>query len=230
MAGGSPQDSSVTPCARPYLSAWLSVRLPRPPDPRILHWYLQDHLCWPIDTVRQFARRTDVFLASWGRALYQATLDAPDLRGLVTAWRDDPDARDRRLVVRADTAPATAAAVFGLPWELLHDETGFLLQGKQPVHFQRRLSGGGDFFPPAPPPLRVLAISPRPDIEPTGHLDYRCHTLPLLEAFGNLGGLMELQLLNPPTLATLEKRLNDAWSAGRPFRRPASERLSPPRP
>lgn len=191
--------------------------LPQPPDPRILRWYLQDHLCWPIDTVRQLARHVDTCLASWGHTLYQATLGAPDLRDLVTAWRDDPDARDHRLVVRTDAAPATAAAVLGLPWELLRDEAGFLLQGKQPIQFQRQLSGGGDPFSPAPPPLRVLAISPRPDIEPTGHPDYRRHTLPLLEALGNLGGLMELQLLNPPTLATLEKRLNDAWSAGRPF-------------
>ena len=179
--------------------------LPQPPDPRILRWYLQDHLCWPIDTVRQIAHHVDTCLASWGCALYQATLGAPDLRDLVTAWRDDPDARDRRLVVRADATPATAAAVLGLPWELLHDEIGFLLQGKQPIQCQRQLSGGGDPFSPAPPPLRVLAISPRPDIEPTGHPDYRRHTLPLLEALGNLGGLMELQLLNPPTLATLEK-------------------------
>ncbi|MDG4554757.1 MAG: TIR domain-containing protein [Candidatus Competibacter sp.] len=191
--------------------------LPRPPDPRILHWYLQEHLCWPTDTVRQFARRTDTFLASWGHALYQTTLGAPGLRDLTTAWRADPDAHDRRLVIRADAVPATAATVLDLPWELLHDETGFLLQGKQPVQFQRRLSGGGDLFSPDPPPLRVLAISPRPDMEPTGHPDYRCHSLPLLEALENLGGLMEMQLLNPPTLATLEKRLNDAWSAGRPF-------------
>ena len=109
--------------------------LPQPPDPRILRWYLQDHLCWPIDTVRQLARHVDTCLASWGHALYQATLGAPDLRDLVTAWRDDPDARDRRLVVRTDAAPATAAAVLGLPWELLHDEASFLLQGKQPIQF-----------------------------------------------------------------------------------------------
>ncbi len=205
------------PLRAPATASVDIVSLPRPPDPRILHWYFQDHLRWPTDTVRQFARRTDDFLASWGRALYQATLAAPDLRDLVAAWRDDPDARDRRLVVRADTATTAGASVLGLPWELLHDEAGFLLQGKQPIQFQRRLSGGGEFFSPAPPPLRILAISPRPDMEPTGHPDYRRHTLPLLEALGTLGGLMELQLLNPPTLAALEKRLNDAWAAGRPF-------------
>ncbi|QQS54307.1 MAG: hypothetical protein IPM89_00005 [Candidatus Competibacteraceae bacterium] len=37
----------------------------------------------------------------------------------MAAWRDDPDARDRRLVVRTEVAPATAA-VLGLPWNKPH--------------------------------------------------------------------------------------------------------------
>ncbi|MDS4019573.1 MAG: tetratricopeptide repeat protein, partial [Candidatus Competibacter sp.] len=58
---------------------------------------------------------------------------------------------------------------------------------------------------------------PRPDTEPTGHPDYRRSALPLLEALGGLGDLAQTQVLGPPTLAALEKQLNDAWSSGRPF-------------
>ena len=106
-------------------------------------------------------------------------------------------------MVRTDAAPATAAAVLGLPWELLHDEAGFLSKANSRSSSSASSPAAATLFAGSPP-LRVLAISPRPDIEPTGHPDYRRHTLPLLEALGNLGGLMELQLLNPPTLATLE--------------------------
>ncbi len=191
--------------------------LPHPPAPRIMHWYLQSHPCWPTDTVRQFAHRTDALLAAWGHALYQATFDASELGALTAAWRNTPDPLEHRLVVQADAAHPTATTVLDLPWELLHDGAGFLIQGKQPVQFQRRLPGGGEVFPLVTPPLRILVISPRPDNEPTGHPDHRRSALPLLEALGNLGDLAQSRVLAPPTLAALEKQLNDAWSAGRPF-------------
>lgn len=194
-----------------------AVALPEAPAGKILHWYLQSHPRWPIDTLRHFARRTDSLLAAWGRASYQATLDAPGLRELTAVWRSTPDPGERRLVVRTDAPYPAAAAVLELPWELLHDAAGFLIQSKQPVQFLRRFSGGGEAFLPAPPPLRILSISPRPDTEPTGHPDRRRSALPLLEALGGLGGLVESQTLEPPTLAVLEKQLNEAWAAGRPF-------------
>jgi tetratricopeptide (TPR) repeat protein len=214
----------ITACLshRPGLDPAATARavlgpLPHPPAPRLLHWYLQSYPCWPTDTVRQFVRRIDTLLATWGRALYQATFDSPELGVLAAAWRDAPNSRERGLVVRADAAHPTAASMLDLAWELLHDGSGFLIQGKQPVQFQRRLPGGGDAFPPATPPLRILAISPRPDTEPTGHPDYRRSALPLLEALDGFGDLAQIRVLGPPTLAALEKQLNDAWSAGRPF-------------
>ncbi len=193
---------------------------PAPPPDQVLHWYLQDYPRWPTDSVRQIARRTDALLANWGRRLYRATLDSPALRELTAAWRDQAQPRERRLIISGDaTRPAIAAAI-DLPWELLHDETGFLIQGKQPTQFQRRLGGGEMPMPmpmPVPPPLRILAISPRPDTEPTGHADHRRSALPLIEALADLGELVETQALTPPNLPALEKCLNDAWAAGRPF-------------
>ena len=197
--------------------ARISNRMPHPPAPRFWRWYWRDYLLWPTDTLRQFANRVETTVEDWGRALYQATLAAPDLRTLTAAWRDAPESHERRLVVRADAANPATAAVLDLPWELLHDETDFLIRKQRPIRIQRRLLGGGDGISPAPPPLRILTISPRPDTEPMGHPDARRSALPLLEALEGLGGLVEPRILVPPTLAALEKQLNDAWSAGRPF-------------
>lgn len=195
----------------------VSGPLPSPLAARTLHWYWQDHLRWPTDAARQVARRTDAILANWGHCLYQATLGRPELQSLTSGWRDPADPREHRLTLQIQATPLQTPAILGLPWELLHDAAGFLIQGKQPVEFQRRLAGGGDPILPAPPPLRLLVISPRPDTEPTGHPDYRRSALPLLDALSHLGALAETQVLVPPTLATLEKQLNEAWAAGRPF-------------
>jgi tetratricopeptide (TPR) repeat protein len=188
-----------------------------PPPAAILRWYWRSYPCWPSDTVRKFANHADAKLANWGCTLYQATLATPKLRELITAWRDAPEPCERRLVIQADGAHSTAMAALDLPWELLHDGDHFLLQGKQPVQFLRRLSGGGELFAPPPPPLRVLVVSPRPDTEPTGHPDHRRSALPLLEALDGLSALVEPVILKSPNLATLEKQLNDAWAAGRLF-------------
>ncbi|MCB1778209.1 MAG: ATP-binding protein, partial [Candidatus Competibacteraceae bacterium] len=135
----------------------------------------------------------------------------------IAGWRDPADLREHRLTLQLQADQSPPSTLLELPWELLHDENGFLIQGKQPVEFQRRLHGGGDPIPPAPPPLRLLVISPRPDTEPTGHPDYRRSALPLLEGLDSLGALIEICVLMPPTLAALEKQLNEAWAAGRPF-------------
>ena len=188
--------------------------LPLPVPDRTLCWYWQDYPRWPTDTVRQFARHIDALLAQYGRTLYQAVFDDPELQTLITDWLDS---RERRLMIQADMADSNAANLLALPWELLHDPTGFLIQNKRPIEFQRRLPGGGGPVSPAPVPLRLLVVSPRPDTEPTGHPDYRRSALPLSEALKSLGALVEVGVLAPPTQTALEKELNEAWAAGRPF-------------
>ena len=192
--------------------------LPAPPTAQMLHGYWQALPRWPTDPVGQVARQTDAWLIGWGQTLYRVTFAAPEVRALVAAWREEgPDLVERRLTIRTETDDPESAAVLDLPWELLGDSSGLLLQGKRPASLQRRWSGGGDPFPPTPAPLRFLTISPRPDTEPTGHADYRRGALPLFAALGSLGSLAEAAVLTPPSLAALEKQLNDAWAAGRPF-------------
>lgn len=205
-------EPALTPCANLALPS-----LPRPLAPEILHWYLDHYPRWPTDPVRRFAQRTDALFETWGQALYQATLAHPGMTALTAEWRNASVPGERCLTLRANDAHHPVAAILDLPWEWLHDATGFLLQNKQPIRCQRRLAGGGEAFRPAPPPLRILTLSPRPDTEPTSQSDYRRGALPLLAALDGLGALTEVWKLTPPTLAALEKQLNDAWSAGRPF-------------
>ena len=192
--------------------------LPAPPTAQMLHGYWQDLPRWPTDVVGHVARQTDAWLTAWGQNLYRITFAAPAVQALIAAWREQgPDLVERRLTIRTASIDPASAALFDLPWELLSDTTGLLLQGKRPASLQRRWSGDSDLLPPTPAPLRFLTLSPRPDTEPTGHADYRRSALPLFAALGNLGGLAEAAVLTPPSLAALEKRLNDAWAAGRPF-------------
>ncbi len=206
------------PGPKPAAATVVIGPLPPPPAARILHGYWQDLPRWPTDAVRQVARQTDAWLAVWGQTLYRTTLAAPEAQTLIAAWRKEAlDLSERRLTIQIETDDPGSAAVIDLPWELLRDEADFLIQGKSPAQLQRRLSGGGDPFPPAPAPLRILTISPRPDTEPTGHADYRRSALPLFAALDSLGGLVEATVLTPPGLAALEKQLNDAWAGGRPL-------------
>lgn len=195
----------------------VSGRLPAPPSSAVQHWYLQNYPYWPTDTLSEFARRTEALWAKWGSSLHKALFSASGPREILAAWSNLSHSHERRLLIRTGAANPADAALLGLPWELLHDSAGFLIQAKQPTQFLRRLPGGGAAFLPSAPPLRVLAISPRPDTEPTGHPDHRRNTLPLLEALQHLGGLVEPQLLGSATLAALEKKLNEAWASGRPF-------------
>lgn len=191
--------------------------LPTAPGRELQHWYLQTYPCWPTEVLRDLADRTTSQLAEWGRLLHQMVLEAPESLAKTTEWRLLLSAQEGRLVFRVDCTDSTTANLLDLPWELLHDATDYLIRAKQPIQFIRRFAGGGDVFLPVPPPLRILAASPRPDTEPTGHADYRRSALPLMEALATLGGLVETQLLASPTLAALEKQLNEAWSTGRPF-------------
>ena len=61
-----------------------------------------------------------------------------------------------------------------MPWELLHDEQGFLcLRTRNPITIVRRLPHGelGEFSTPFEPPLRILLVTARP--KETGFLDPR---------------------------------------------------------
>ncbi|MEA3350148.1 MAG: CHAT domain-containing protein, partial [Chloroflexota bacterium] len=109
-----------------------------------------------------------------------------------------------------------ASDLLSLPWEILHDGTGFLSQGANAVRVRRRLPNRKlTVSNPAQLPIRVLLLSPRPEVDeknnPVGYLDHRSSALPLVQAVENLGeALVQVDILHPPTFPALKKALKKA--------------------
>ena len=49
------------------------------------------------------------------------------------------------------------------------------------------------------PPTQVLLVSPRPEDDPAVYIDHRISAKPLIEALDQLGEMVELWILQPPT-------------------------------
>ena len=106
---------------------------------------------------------------------------------------------------KAQTLQA-ANALWALPWELLHDGSGYIAEGKQGGRVRRRLPNRKEFDAfSLELPIKVLLVSPRP--LDTGYIDHRITAKPLVQALQNLGDLVELTILNPPTLQDLQSLL-----------------------
>jgi hypothetical protein len=100
--------------------------------------------------------------------------------------------------------------VLSLPWELLHDEQGFLvLRTRQPVVLIRRLPQRqlAAFATPFEPPLRVLLVTARPDN--AGFVDPRGIARELLDEVQDHveSGTVAIEFLRPPTVHALRTRL-----------------------
>ena len=199
-----------------YNGTLLPLKLPRN-LPRLathlLRWYWQDHPRWPIDQVRQLAAAVGKHLHAYGRTLEAALCADPALHPLRAAWADHGE---RQLILSSSATDTASLQRLALPWELLADAHGFLIQNKQPVAVQRRLPGNAGRIHPTTIPLRLLLLSPRPDTLPTGHAHPWRSALPLYAGTQGLGALLQTQVLFPPTQARLEQTLNEAWAAGCP--------------
>src|SRR5204862_8176276 len=110
-----------------------------------------------------------------------------------------------------------ATVLLSLPWELLHDGDGFLFQGARPTRVRRRLPNTRDLtVPVVSTPIRILLITARPEDDACGYIDHRASALPLVEAMEELGGLVRLHVLAPPTLTAPREELDRARRAGKP--------------
>ena len=150
---------------------------------------------------------------------------------MLRAWAGVGEGASRRLSVSVDAslvagatreeetiAKEAATALLGLPWELLHDGDGFLFQGARPTRVRRRLPNTRVLdVPVVAPPIRVLLITARPEDDACGYLDHRASALPLVAATEELGDLLQLRLLHPPTYPALESELRRAAEAGEPY-------------
>src|SRR5258708_11572301 len=190
---------------------------------RALRWYLEKYPSWPSDIVRPRAEAVEKSLAKWGQSLY-AALTEDVARKAVGAWEKAADRAERRFTVFVDTtlmkgsseenqaASNEAATLFlALPWELAHDGSAFLFQGKHGVRVRRRLPNLEEQIElTTGTPLRVLLVSPRPEDERAAYIDHRVSARPLVEALLELGDLAEFRVLSPPTFPALREELSRA--------------------
>ncbi|MEE8292718.1 MAG: CHAT domain-containing protein, partial [Candidatus Tectomicrobia bacterium] len=196
-----------------------------------LRWYLESYYLWPTGVFKERADRIEGQLSRWGQDLYQAALEAMSAQDPLNAWQQAADGAERRFSVLVDSAlpegtsqdkqvaaQEAASALLSLPWELLHDGRSYFFQGKHTVRVRRRLPNRH----PQPPaitdlPIRILLISPRPEDEHTIYSDHRVSALPLVKAVEQLGDLVKLTILTPPTFPALQQALQQAANEQRPF-------------
>jgi len=199
-----------------------------------IRWYIERYYQWPSGVFKTRAEKTEKALPEWGQALYTAALSGKSAQPPLQAWLNSTG--DRRFSVQVDPEPlegtneaqktlmqAAASNLLALPWEIMHDGTGYLSQGEPPVRVRRRLPYRKAVeTQTADLPIRVLLLSPRPEIDedgnPVGYLDHRSSALPLVQAVENLGSaLVELDILQPPTFPALKQALKTTRAENNPY-------------
>jgi tetratricopeptide (TPR) repeat protein len=212
---------------------WRLVAPIGPIEADDLRWYLEQYAIWPseIAAIQERAQRVEASLHEWGRLLYEAAMPVVHTSNVMQAWARIDDHAGRRFSVYMDTtleagAPETevqaaqevATVLLGLPWELLHDGKRYLFQGARPTRVRRRLPATEGFdVPVVATPIRILLVTARPEDEACGYIDHRVSALPLIEAMEALPGLVEIQVLSPPTLPALREELDRAHDNRRPY-------------
>ncbi len=210
---------------------WRFVAPIGPIEAEELRWYLEKFAIWPSEYFRDRARKIEASLVKWGQLLYEQAIPVVHTAEVMNAWASIDDHAGRRFSVHVDatleagapaaeveTAREAATVLLGLPWELLHDGKGFLFQGAQPTRVRRRLPRTESFeVPVVATPIRILLVTARPEDEACGYIDHRASALPLVEAMEDLGGLVRLHVLGPPTLAALREELDRARRAREPY-------------
>lgn len=213
--------------------AWRFIAPLGPIEAEELRWYLEKYAIWPGGWFRDRAQRVEANLVTWGQRLHDAVLPAAPTANVMAAWARIDGHAGRRFSVHvdatatleagapeADVAAAHEAAttLLGLPWELLHDGRRFLFQGAQPTRVRRRLPNTqAREVPVLAPPIRILLVTARPEDDACGYLDHRASAAPLVDATEALGELVQVTLLDPPTLPALRTELDRARAARQPY-------------
>src|SRR5947209_11147853 len=125
-----------------------------------LRWYLEEYWKWPYEQFAKRANQIEELLRELGKRLYDATFGSHEATTIVRAWQ--LQTVDQRQISIVSDMPR----VLSLPWELFHDNRGFLaLRTRYPVSIVRCLPNGGLALLPTPfePPLRILLVSARPE-------------------------------------------------------------------
>lgn len=172
-----------------------------------LRWYLEEYWQWPYEQFLERGKRIERQLSTIGKRLYGAIFGTVEANRVLQAWR--LQAGEARQVSIISAIPA----VLSLPWELLHDEQGFLvLRTQQPVSLIRHLPQqelGALASTAFEPPLRILLVTARP--VDAGFIDPRSTARPLFDEMQEPmeKGSIAIEVLRPPTLQALRDRLKD---------------------
>jgi hypothetical protein len=230
QAAGAHEPADAT--ARPVESTRFQLTAPLGPiEADDLRWYLESYYLWPTGVFKQRAEQIEKKLPQWGQELYRTAVGTATAQAALTAWQHAANSVERWFSVLVDSDPPEGAdektqhaareassALLRLPWELLYDGRGYLFQGKHAVRVRRRLPNRHALEATTTAlPIRILLVSPRPEDERAGYIDHRVSALPLVEAVEQLGALVTLTVLTPPTLPALEAALQKAAEAGQPF-------------
>ncbi|VAW33248.1 TPR repeat [hydrothermal vent metagenome] len=199
-----------------------------------IRWYIEKYYQWPTGVFKGIAEKTEANLPVWGKALYDAALGGESAQEPLAEWQRQSGSRRFSIQVDAEPPEGTddeeaallreaASDWLSLPWEIMHDGTGYLAQGANGVRVRRRLPNRKRTITlDAKLPIRVLLLSPRPEIDkggnPVGYLDHRASALPLVQAVENLGqALVVVDILHPPTFPALKNALKRAKEANDPY-------------
>lgn len=191
-----------------------------------MRWYLEEFPLWAYGVRRERAAKIEKALPQWGRRLFDAALGPAGQAAPFRAWRDAGRA-ERRITVKVDDrGPApeverheAAARLLALPWELLHDGTGYLFEGAHGARVRRRLPSTHAMHeaPPSSLPLRVMVVLSRPEGDGVGFLDPRSSLMPLSTVLATLGCAVDLTVLPDGSFQTLADALREAYDAKRTY-------------
>ncbi|MEM7533212.1 MAG: CHAT domain-containing protein [Chloroflexota bacterium] len=200
-----------------------------------LDWYLEEYFRWPtgVGAIDDRKKRIEASLPQWGKAIFKAIFANPAAQTALNAWQLGNAAQLLFSVEVASVTQASslsreaASTLLSLPWELLHDGSGYLFQGKRPLRVRRQIPTQ-DIIQrqPVDLPIRILLVSPRPEVQadgsrqkeqPVSYIDHRASALPLVKAVTALGEMATVTMLATPTLTALNEALKAASDAKTPY-------------
>lgn len=175
-----------------------------------LRWYLEEYYQFPGAGDHVKAQGVEEKLKGWGKALFDSAFGTVEGTNVYRNMMEAVHAGQNALITLGSEEPD----VLVQPWEMMRDTKGVLaLRG---VTLRRQLLGAK----PGPRfnfslPLRILLIVSRPS--DVGFIDPRNSIPPVLEACEALGGQVELEFCDPPTLPRLEQMISQARKDKRPY-------------
>lgn len=199
-----------------------------------IRWYVEEYFRWPTGAFKMRAEKVEQLLPHWGYELYKSVMVHTSVKTPFKAWKSAKG--NHRFSVemvlpeqgfepennRTELKKA-ASHLLSLPWEVLHDKRGYLFQGVNGIRVSRRLpSAYGGQAEKMDLPVKVLLLSPRPEVNEKGnavsYFNHRSSALPMVQTMEKLGhSVVQLHLLQPPTFGAMKDALQIAKEAGEPY-------------